>query len=217
LAQACLRINKKFIPPCSLLGDYCDFFYGGSFAVTAVAVGVGEVATVGVFCDCFRLWLLLIVQGLMCAESLGCFFFCLLEILEPKPTLFLDLTNSTGKLQRNDSETLPHLKTSRGKWADSIGQVYETAKNLGQSQHNPHQVTHQPFVNMSSARSHRKKRNQERYSFLFVINHTHQKQILWVQIPPVSFGNLAHPHGCKHINLKHHLEITKISMTSMEN
>ena len=46
--------------------------YGGSFAVTAVlAVGVGEVATVGVFCYCFRLWLLLIVQGLMCAESLA--------------------------------------------------------------------------------------------------------------------------------------------------
>ena len=52
-----------------------DFVYGGSFAVTAVlAVGVGGVATVGVFCDCFRFWLLLIVQGLMCAESLGCFF-----------------------------------------------------------------------------------------------------------------------------------------------
>ena len=32
------------------------FVYGGSFAVTAVlAVGVGGVATVGVFCDCFRL------------------------------------------------------------------------------------------------------------------------------------------------------------------
>ena len=51
------------------------FVYGGSFAVTVVlAVGVGGVATVGVFCDCFRLWLLLIVQVLMCAESLGCFF-----------------------------------------------------------------------------------------------------------------------------------------------
>ena len=52
-----------------------DFVYGGSFTVTALlAVGVDEEATVGVFCDCLRLWLLLIVQGLMCAESLGCFF-----------------------------------------------------------------------------------------------------------------------------------------------
>ena len=51
------------------------FVYGGSFtATTILAVGVDEEATVGVFCDCLRLWLLLIVQGLMCAESLGCFF-----------------------------------------------------------------------------------------------------------------------------------------------
>ena len=45
-----------------------DFVYGGSFTVPALlAVGVDEEATVGVFCDCLRLWLLLIVQGLMCA------------------------------------------------------------------------------------------------------------------------------------------------------
>ena len=59
---------------------YCEttvfFVYGGSFAVIAVlAVGVGGVSTVGVFCDCFLFLLLLIVQGLMCAESLGCFLF----------------------------------------------------------------------------------------------------------------------------------------------
>ena len=58
---------------------YCEttvvFVYGGSFAVIAVlVVGVGGVATVGEFCDCCLFWLLLIVQGLMCAESLGCFF-----------------------------------------------------------------------------------------------------------------------------------------------
>jgi hypothetical protein len=51
------------------------FVYSGSFAVTAVlAFGLGGVATVVVICDCCRLWLLLIVQRLMCAESLGCFF-----------------------------------------------------------------------------------------------------------------------------------------------
>ena len=53
-----------------------DFVYGGSFTVPALlAVGSDGEATVGVFCDCMRLWLLLIVQGLMCADSLGCFFF----------------------------------------------------------------------------------------------------------------------------------------------
>jgi hypothetical protein len=51
------------------------FVYGGSFAVAVVlAAGVAGVATVVVSCDCCRLWLLLIVQGLMCAEGLGFLF-----------------------------------------------------------------------------------------------------------------------------------------------
>ena len=49
--------------------------YGGSFAGAVVlAVRVGGMTTGIVICDCCRLWLLLIVQGLICAESLGFFF-----------------------------------------------------------------------------------------------------------------------------------------------
>jgi hypothetical protein len=122
-----------------------------------------------------------------------------------KAILRKEITNSTGQLNRNVSQTSHRdvSETPRGKMADSFGQIPETVKYLGQSQYNPHQVSHQPFVNMSSAsRTHRKKRSQERYFSFIFSNQSHPKQILWVQIPPVSFGNFAHPHGCNLINQK---------------
>ena len=110
------------------------------------------------------------------------------------------------------------LETPREEMADSIGQNNVTAETLGQSHRNPRQVTHQPFANMSNASSsHRKKRSYDRYSPFLFPNCPNPKQILWVEIPPVSFGNIAHPHGCNSNKLKQQLGITLISMSSTEN
>ena len=65
------------------------------------------------------------------------------------------------------------------------------------------------------ARNHRK-RSQERYAFSSLSYFSNPKQILWVKIPPVSFGNFAHPHGCTYIKPKQHIKSNN-SMTSINN
>ena len=79
------------------------------------------------------------------------------EISKSRLTHSLKSTKSMGKHHRSDSRTCPHREKVRGKWSDLIGQISETSKidetdkYHDQSKHTPHQVTHQPFVNMSAA------------------------------------------------------------------
>ena len=86
--------------------------------------------------------------------------------------------------------------TSQTLLADNIGRTFtlsETSKIHDQSLNSPHLFQHQAFANMSSApsSSSRRKRSQERYVSFCSLNFiSHQEQILWVKIPPVTLGHL---------------------------
>ena len=137
------------------------------------------------------------------------------KINKSRLTLHRKIIVTTGTPHEINVRTRLHQEHVKRKWADSIGQSHETPKNFGQSQHSPHQVPHQPFVNRSSApSSHRKTRSYDRFLFPTCPN---QEQMLWVEIPPVSFDNIAHPHGCNSNKLKQQLGITLTSMPSIEN
>ena len=114
------------------------------------------------------------------------------EISKPRLTHCLKSIKSMGKL-RSELRTCSHRDKVRGKGSDLIGQFSETSKIHGQSFNSPQQAQYQPFASMSSSSSSssRRKRSQERYIYFCCLNLiSHQEQILWVKIPPVTLGHL---------------------------